>query len=175
MIVVDLGSETYGQEESFLKLMEMFRPTVMYAFDPLCRNASWGFKGCRVHYLAAAAWIEGGTIELGVGADSGLNATVMREKNEVGEWTDMVTVPCVDFSEWLERLVYTGGSKPAAVKMDVEGVEYLLLEKMIADGTDRLMQPLLVEWHDHKLGDNGFYEQRRQQILESLSCEVRGW
>ncbi len=169
MIVVDLGSETYGQEESSLKLMEMFRPTVMYAFDPLCRNASWGFKGCRVHYLAAAAWTEGGTINLGVGADSGLNATVMAQKNEVGEWTDSVTVPCIDFSTWLEWL------GPAAVKMDIEGAEYPILEKMITYGTDRLMQPLLVEWHDHKLGAPDTYSQRREAILSRLSCEVRGW
>ncbi len=170
MIVVDLGSETYGEEESFLRLTEMFWPQTMYAFDPLGRNEQGrGLGDCEVHYIAAAAWVEDGLIDLGVGADSGLNATVMNKKNAVGEWTTSLVVPCFNFSFWLE------GQGPAVVKMDIEGAEYPLLEKMILDGTDRLMQPLLVEWHDWKLGDEPAYRERRKSILNSLSCEVRGW
>ncbi len=169
MIVVDVGSETYGEEESFLKLIEMFKPTTLWKIDPLGRNEIDTYDGCFFRSIAAAAWTRNGTIEFGVGADSGLNATAMGEKTECGEWTQTLIVPCFDFSTWLETI------GPCVVKFDAEGAEYDILEKMITDGTDHLMEPLLVEWHDWKLGDEPAYRARRESILKRLNCEVRGW
>ena len=45
--------------------------------------------------------------------------------------------------------------------MDIEGAEVQVLEKMKADGTDALVDELLVEWHGQK--------------VEGLECPVREW
>ncbi len=175
MIVVYVGSQTYGNEESFEKLVTRFEPELLYAFDPLARNESWirrrDYGALAYSQIAAAAWVRDGFCEFGIGADPGVNATLVRAKNLVGEWSETVMVPCFDFSAWL-----SGFAEPVVVKMDIEGAEYAILEKMIADGTDARLSLLLVEWHDHKLeGDSELWEACRLAILENLRCEVESW
>jgi hypothetical protein len=58
------------------------------------------------------------------------------------------------------------------VKMDIEGAEFPILEKMIDDGTDLLTTLLLVEWHDGVM--EGFGTKKRR-LLERISCAVAPW
>jgi len=60
------------------------------------------------------------------------------------------TVECIDFSHWLrenctlrDRIV---------LKMDIEGAEYAVLEKMMDDGTIKMIDRLLIEWHGERCG-----------------------
>lgn len=59
------------------------------------------------------------------------------------------------------------------VKMDIEGAEVPVLEKVIADGTDDRMSLLIVEWHD-QFFDRG-YVRRRKAIQAALRCPVEIW
>lgn len=97
----------------------------------------------------AAAWIYDGTIDL---FHSGPHAaaTVVLGKVERGPWpqidyTKPFPVPCFDFSAWLLRTFTL--SDNLTVKMDVEGAEYDLLERMIADRSILLVRRLICEWH----------------------------
>ena len=106
---------------------------------------------------------------------SGLRAwdsTIMRAKNSRGEWSSsrsrqVVRVPCFDFSAWLRELP----TRPV-VKLDVEGAEFPILERMVEEGTDALVAELLVEWHDDKMDD--FFE-RKERLLSALRCPVHAW
>jgi hypothetical protein len=49
--------------------------------------------------------------------------------------------------------------------MDIEGAEYALLERMVKNGTHRLITELVIEWH---LGPDA-------EILAALECPVRAW
>lgn len=96
----------------------------------------------------------------------------MRDKNARGEWSDRRTreaieVACFDVSAWLRAL-----PEHAIVKMDVEGAEIPILERICDDGTDVLIAELLVEGHDDRMPG---YETGKQALLLRLRCPVRDW
>ena len=84
-------------------------------------------------------------------------------------------IKAIDFSGWLKRTfdeAAQGGQKPfIIVKMDIEGSEFGVLEKMIADETLGLMEALLIEWHDHQFPDEETQttlRAKRERITEEL-------
>ena len=60
---------------------------------------------------------------------------------------DFVEVELVDISNFIAKL----GKKVSIMKMDVEGVEYDILEKLIESGTIKRIKLLLVETHEEKI------------------------
>ena len=97
-------------------------------------------------------------------------AHIMTAKNSRHEWTgagEIIRVPCFDFSSWLRRL----GERPV-VKLDIEGAEFPILERLHEDGTDALVAELLVEWHDEKMAD---FAERKATLLSSLRCPIGPW
>ncbi len=173
MIVVDLGCFPHRDEISIEPLVERFRPEMLYGFDPwpALVEGETELDGTRIVLARKAAWIEDGEIEFAL--VRGLRAwdsTVMREKNSKGEWGtagDVIRVPCFDFSAWVRTL-----PEPPVVKLDVEGAEFPILEKLVADGSDALVAELLVEWHDALMPDHGA---RKAALLDALRCPVSPW
>jgi FkbM family methyltransferase len=169
-IVVDLGCYPHRDEISIEPLIREYRPEVLYGFDPWpdLVEGETEFEGTRVVLARKAAWIEDGEIEFArVRGFRAWNSTVMRAKGTRGEWTgagDVIRVPCFDFSAWLREL-----PEPAVVKMDVEGAEFDILERMVDDGTDALVAELHVEWHDDRMPG---FEARREALTGRLRCPV---
>lgn len=100
----------------------------------------------------AAAWVYDGTINL---YQSGANAasTVVEGKVERGKWPQIdyespTSVPCFDLGDWMLRTFTLRDS--VILKMDVEGAEYTLLEKMIQDRSLALASELWCEWHQDR-------------------------
>lgn len=79
------------------------------------------------------------------------------------------SIESFDFSEWLKDLheqqtISKFGYKISpyiAVKMDIEGAEYDVLEKVITDGHHPLISDLIVEFHA-----NAFDMDKREEMLE---------
>lgn len=66
------------------------------------------------------------------------------------------SVDAVDFSRWLREifLMHSNGQPPyVAVKMDIEGAEYEVLEKMVRDRTIHHVNDLIVEFHARRFDD----------------------
>jgi FkbM family methyltransferase len=171
-IVVDLGCFPHRDEISLEPLLERFRPAVLYGFDPWPElvEGETEVEGTRVVLERKAAWVEDGEIEFAqVRGLRGWDSTVMRDKNSRDEWSrgDAIRVPCFDFSAWLREL-----PEPPVVKLDVEGAEFPILERLVAEGTDVLVAELLVEWHDNKMPA---YEDRKAELLTRLRCPVSPW
>jgi hypothetical protein len=53
---------------------------------------------------------------------------------------------CIDFSSWIAGNF--AESDYLIVKMDIEGSEYAVLDKMASDGTLGWVDELYVEWHE---------------------------
>lgn len=172
MIVVDLGCKTYGEDASLIPLIDRFAPRVLYGFDPLLEyDATTTIDGTDVELRKKAAWLHDGTILLGVGAPFHLDATVLADKNDRDEWSVTTEVPCFDFSKWLSRLPET-----VVLKLNVEGAEFPLLERLIADGTVEQVEHLIVSWHDGRLKRD--YPSRREYIEAAfglLHIPVEEW
>ena len=114
----------------------------------------------------AAAWVTDGTIDL---FESGAHeaSTVVPGKLEHSGWpqidyTRSLTVPSLDISAWLKRTLT--GYDEIVLKMDIEGAEYPILEKMIADRTLGLVTRLSCEWHEDRYPDIG---RERHETLKS--------
>jgi hypothetical protein len=149
MIVVDLGCQTYGGEESIQKLTARFNPALLFGFDPhpetpdevrqigettvvTARKAAWVIDGARqIH-------VDGSRTRLAGGGDT--------------------AVQTFDLAAWLFTLPRT----PTVLKLDVEGAEHELLPHLAHRMADRLLDLILVEWH----GDPSDVD---------LACPVERW
>ena len=132
LIVVDLGCADHGKAFSLQTLAARYGPDRIYGFDPspALDLAVQYVGGVPVTLRREAAWLYDG--EIGY-MENGWESCV-------GEGDP---VRCFDFPVWLAR------NGPAVVKMDIEGAEHALLERVVQDGTDLLISELLVEWHRH--------------------------
>lgn len=117
-------------------------------------NKSFGINRTFV-IMWAAAWTYDGTIGLfGSGAHEA--STIVAGKVEINNWPQIDynkshSVPCFDFSAWLMRTFSL--TDRVVVKMDIEGAEYDLLEKMISDRSISLISELICEWHHDRYPD----------------------
>ena len=73
-------------------------------------------------------------------------------------------VECVDFS----KIVGEHKGKNIFCKMDIEGAEFLVLDKMIKDNTLLLMQEIWIEFHDHFFTNHQEYSEKKSQIIQYL-------
>jgi FkbM family methyltransferase len=76
-------------------------------------------------------------------------------------------VPCFDFS----RFISDNFSKDdeIVVKMDIEGSEFDVLEKMILDGTIEYINHISVEWHARFFTNKEETELREKLLIEKLN------
>ena len=152
-VVVDLGCMERNGADSLAVLAVEYGPAMIFGFDPspLLEEETKTIGNSVAVLSRKAAWLYDGAIgfrEHGSGSSIGVGDAVL----------------CFDFSAWLRELV----ADEIIVKMDIEGAEVELLKRMIADGTDSLVDELLVEWHTP---DEAFVE----ELEAKLACKVRRW
>lgn len=167
-VVVDLGCQDYhGPDISRPRLLDQFKPAMFFGWDPQVEVAHYTLGDTMVVLLPWAAWTRDGSILLS-DSPSGLDATVVETSERWRDGGPRVT--CRDFSAWLAANFSHGG---VTVKMDIEGAEFAVLQKMRRDGTDRLVDRLLMAWHDHFLADE--YGRLRGELEGGLACPVEEW
>jgi FkbM family methyltransferase len=151
-VVVDLGCQDYGYQPSLESLVDAYHPHKLYGFDPspLLDERVTRVAGVPTVLKRQAAWLYDGTVPA---HNSGTTMAV-------GDGDQLV--PCFDLSAWLRRL-----RRKVVLKMDVEGAEYPLLEQLLADGTDRWISELVVEWHGEP--------EAGAAMAARMACPVRTW
>lgn len=152
MIVVDLGCATYGGADSIGWLIDRYKPSRLYGFDPQGETGhGWGdveVDGVPCTFEAKAAWLYDGQVEFRIDEN--------RSAVEAGQ----PSVPCFDLAEFVYSL-----PRVDVLKLDVEGAEYQLLGHLIRTNADEWIGRILVEWHR---GED-------RLILGSLHCPVEEW
>ena len=137
----------------------------IYSFEP---NALFGEiilqKGKNVRLNQKAIWIEDGEIQF-YGTDvphRSDGCSVVYEKNNISR-TNPINVESIDFSHWLEQ----NFSKEDFIilKLDIEGAEYKVLDRMIDNGTIDYVDLLYVEFHASKMVG---YAEFHKELLEKL-------
>ena len=109
-------------------------------------------------------WIKDGSIKF---SDRGNVGSCIMPDNP--DWHLGITkrVECIDFSKWLEKTVKK--EDYVIIKMDIEGAEFDVIEKMILDQTIKLVDELHVEFHEQRFRDKyNFYKSRKDKIMRSL-------
>lgn len=152
MMFVDVGAYNGDTVEQFFKMGHLIgdpKKFKIYAFEPNPEHqkALRELQIIRPNLTVSdkAAWTNNGTIKFTV---DDIGSTVMRSKKNWGKGT-IIEVECFDFSEWIRK----NADDFVIVKMDCEGAEFPILEKLIEDDTIRLIDMLWVEMHPNKVTD----------------------
>lgn len=155
-IFVDLGAYNGDTVKEFLNwggLVGDPNGFTIYAFEPN-PNVHDGVKLLakqkdNVIFSGMAAWILNGEVEFAVdeSKSSPMGSTLESSKENIWNNSRHITVKCFDFSEWIKQFE----SSYVIVKMDIEGAEFEVLEKMLKDDTAKIMDKLMCEFHPNKV------------------------
>jgi len=131
--------------------------------NPLLINTDYGDG---VVVINKAAWIYDGELNLYVSSGNPTNrgSSIKKEKS-TGSLDCGLKVQCFDFSKWL--LNNFEGDDKIILKMNIEGAEYEVLEKCIADRSIDLIDELYVRWHWNKIG---MEEKRHTDLVGRLNA-----
>ena len=176
-VVIDIGCAKWGSDESIPYLIETFKPTALYGFDPALDGSedvtildsdpqTW------VMLRPWCAWVHDGHVGFKV---AGLGGKVE---------ADAPSYPCFDLARFILEL----DEEKIVLKMDAEGAEYELLPHLREHDADLRLKLAWVEWHCEYcgLGGNGRHRdncqgnaeawwQRRRALEADMRCEMQEW
>lgn len=170
-IFIDLGAYDGDTIEKALRLYPNF--DFFYAFEPYPPNLEKlrrKYKDNKkiIIFDKAAATFDGRAkfflhknIKNKNGSDEG--STLEESKNNI-DLNNFVEVQTMDFSKFILENFNT--SDQIVLKIDIEGTEYELLEKMIRNESIKLISKLFCEWHKHK---TDITKERHNHLIEKLN------
>lgn len=152
-IFLDCGGNK-GQSIRLFKQSKLYSSDFeMYSFEPVMKLANKYKDMPDVIFSEAAVWIYDGEIDfyLDLARRRAEGSTLLKEKKSRSLNRDNpIKIPCIDFSKWVENNF--DKSDFIILKMDIEGAEYEVLNKMLDDGSIDYIDDLYIEWHSHKVG-----------------------
>lgn len=178
-VFVDLGCYDGDSVEQFRNWRRLAFPDkgdwVIHAFDA---NPKWHdkwetMKDDNTFFHLKAAWVEDTELEFAVdSADKPLGSTLMPGKEKIWNNNEKILVEAFDFSFWLKQFK----DDYVVVKMDTEGAEFPILDKMIKDGTITIPDKLLVEFHPNKVVEYSTQDKDRLvQLIKDLGVDIMEW
>jgi FkbM family methyltransferase len=177
-IYIDLGCADGDSIQSFYQWCRLIAPAhewEIFGFDPNPDysqrweriKATHKFKS--IEFSRAAALNFDGEAKF-TKRDRPAGSSVVPEKYDYGQGP-ILPVPCFDFSNWLQHF---SPQDYIVLKVDIEGAEFALLDKMIGDMAMHYPKKLFIEWHDEKLNGEGWHE-RRAKIEDTLNALGVDW
>lgn len=175
---VDCGANTCQLLRHFIRELPGYE---FYAFEP---QPELGAEGARVaaehpdvpiHFFNYAVWTRNEDIDLYLAANwddafrdgSTVVAGHVDNAAEV-DYTSPVRVQAIDFSAWIAETV--AEQDYVIVKMDIEGAEYDVLEKLIRDGNADLIDEMIVEFHQHM--NPTISRERHDELVDQLQAHT---
>jgi FkbM family methyltransferase len=153
---IDLGSFRGAIIRKFIASPQYSTDFIIHAFESNPKIGEDIFKtypsGVIVH--KEAAWISDGEIDFFINKERPTRvqgSSVFKEKTTGDlDKENPLKIKCIDFSAWLKKNFTCGDN--VIVKMNIEGAEYEVLNKIIYDGNMHLIRRLYLKRHWHKIG-----------------------
>lgn len=182
-IFIDLGTH-FGQGLShFIRLFKIDSSWMVFSFEanPIVFNAfiKKDIFLKNIIFYNKAAFTYDGSIVINVETppnegETGMGSSVIDLK-EWNPWNGKLresfktnySVECIDFSNFIKMLHNTDTN--IFVKMDIEGSEFCILEKMIEEKTIFLIKEIWIEFHDSFFVDKESYIKRKENIILFLN------
>ena len=154
------------------------------AVPELAKNLVELYEGdSYVNIINAAVWTDNSTIDINVCPSFTDGSSILTNLNN-NHLATKVKVPCVDISSWIKNSF--DSEDYLILKLDIEGAEYDVLEKLCLDGTISRINELWGEWHyghivpNLKEGSeefNNFRDKviRVNQLLKEANKELKIW
>lgn len=178
-IFIDLGCYSGDSVEQFRNWRKVSFPDkedwVIHAFDANPKFLSkWEtMKDENTHFYLKAAWTEDTTLSFAVDSeDEPLGSTLMQGKKKIWDNNEKIEVEAFNFSEWLKQFE----NDYVIIKMDIEGAEFPLLNKMVADNTITIPAVLLVEFHPNKVVEYTTTDKiHLMKKIKDLGVDIKDW
>lgn len=174
-IFIDGGGNRCVSVQKYLKLTNFNK---VYVFEPnTLFHDNYHNSGYKL--IRKAIWIENCIKKFYISKDQNqVASSLLKEKlckvdsKRISYWHDEpLTVKCIDFSQWLKLLCNSFKNNCIiTLKLDIEGAEYEVLQKMINDDTICLVNKLYVEFHSETLPEKKEIE--NQLIINLKKCGV---
>jgi FkbM family methyltransferase len=182
-IFVDCGANTCTVLREFIKRFPDFE---FFAFEAQPELAAEGDRvigelpQTKIQHFSKAVWTRNEELSFYLATRWGSNhrggstlVTGHTRNLSAIDYESPVRVEAIDFSSWLAETV--DREDYVIVKMDIEGAEYDVLEKVIADGNLPLIDELIIEFHYHM--NEAISKARHDALMETLrrTCRVHVW
>jgi len=158
---------------SALKFLLTFPEFDAVTFEP--NPAMWRyFEGIPTKLIKKAAYTYDGSIPFRIDAIDGTGSSLVPSKKVdnkglmTNEESPLIDAPCIDLSAFVAEKA--ANYDKIVLKLDVEGAEYDILEKMLAEGTLSLVDQLYCEFHHEKMDID---LSRHRDILERARAITR--
>jgi FkbM family methyltransferase len=179
-IFIDCGGNNGCSIRKFSREFDPRGRFVMYTFEPNPIYES-SYRSFNNHELIKAAVHDrDGVATFYLDREDGDGSTLFRAKltRDSGGHGSLdiaapVQVRTIDLSRWIQQTLRP--SDYIILKLDVEGAEYDILEKMSADSSLSRIKHLFVEWHWHKVGVEQSRHDKLLETLKRLSISITEW
>ncbi|MGD2072091.1 MAG: FkbM family methyltransferase [Candidatus Thorarchaeota archaeon] len=161
-VFVDAGANDSCSARIFRKLYDPKNKYVIYSFEvePDFKNNFNNISN--LVFINKAVWIEDGHINFyrdnyvkivngRCGKLQRAGGSLIKEKKSGNlDKKNPIKVESIDFSKWLRETL--SKDDYIILKMDIEGAEYKVLEKMLKEKTFEYINRFMIEWHWKKIG-----------------------
>lgn len=172
-VFIDCGAYTGNSVKKFLSAFEGFE---IFSFEPnpFLHHHHQDLPNT---LIGKAVWVEDGFIDFYLDQGDYDGSSVFEHKLNIVD-KKKISVPTIDFSQWLKNNF--NRKDLIILKMDIEGAEYEVLNKMISDGTIEYIDELLVEFHWNKIGlekqkHDDLIRRLKQQNVNPVGWNANGW
>ena len=164
-IFLDCGGNLGRAVRAFFKVFPDATEYEVFSFEPQVRLNKF-YKGLlneRVRLINKAVWTHDGEIDFHFTANV-KGSTLFLDKAKDEGHVKTVTVPCIDLSTWIARKF--DRRDLILLKMNIEGAEYPILERMLAERTIAYVDDLYVSPHVQKV--KGVTKHRHRALVQDL-------
>ncbi len=147
-VFVDCGFYAGVAIEQYLKKGLINKNWQIYAFEPspdVDVEAEVGRIGLPIKISRSAVWVENGEVLFQVSTRHNASSITGTTGNQGAK---QIKVSCIDFSEFISQL-----PRVDICSMDIEGSEFAVLEKLLADGVASKIKLLDIEFHHRFMND----------------------
>ena len=170
-LLIDCGASNGRHIADIEKQLGRFDKIIAIEANPeLSQTIAANNAGRNIQVINQAVWIKDESVRLFTGdhySQSSLNA----RKNSGNLSSErFIRVDAMDFSSWIKA--QTLPATEVVCKMDIEGAEFDVLEKMISDKTASLVDTFLIEWHANRFPNK--WQLRFRRFLIKVSFYLNG-
>jgi len=164
-------THNYPHANSFIKYAFECNPSVL----PLLRNNIKNKNIRNAEVISKAVWIEDSSIKLKRGDSRFSESDSLIKEKRILRHDDRkdVMVGCIDFSKWCKNNI--SESDYVICKMNIEGAEYQILQKMIEDETIGLIDYWYIDWHWNKIDMSEEEHIERLKMFENTGAKYTKW
>lgn len=165
----DIGAWTGDSVIEFIKRRNQNKEYEIYAFEPhpdLRNNLDKIAAKENFNFINECAWIDYDCIKFYPGVNNlTQSSTMFEDKKKFIDKDKFIYVKSLDFSRFF--LNKTRSDSYCVIKMNCEGSEYSILEKMIDDGSINRVRELYVAWHNNKI--KNITKERHDNLIQRLN------